>query len=253
MPAPLPVLVLPSLYGFALVLFRVTGLCMVAPVFGMKPVPARVRLALSLALSGALFLGAGAPPVAVPGTFLALGAAAIGETLIGLVAGSCARFALDAVGAAGQVAGLTMGLGYGSMLDPLNGQESTVLAQLLSYAALGIALALGIHREAIAWLAGSLRAVPPGSAVDYHALFTAVVTQALLTTALAVRLAFPIIAAATFGHALLGALGRVAPQLNLSNVGFSVALLAGGWALFLAAPAMAELAARQALASFSQH
>jgi flagellar biosynthesis protein FliR len=39
-------------------------------------------------------------------------------------------------------------------------------------------------------------------------------------------------------------MGRTAPQLNISSVGFSVTILAGGGALYLTAPTIAEMAAR---------
>jgi flagellar biosynthesis protein FliR len=60
-----------------------------------------------------------------------------------------------------------------------------------------------------------------------------------------------VLAAATLGHLVLGAAGRMAPQLNLSSVGFSVSLLAGGLALFALAPTLVQLVAQHAMASFS--
>jgi len=63
-------------------------------------------------------------------------------------------------------------------------------------------------------------------------------------------MAFPIMAAVLLGHATMGVLNRMAPQLGLSNVGFSVALLAGGLAIYLSAPAVAELVARAAVSAF---
>jgi flagellar biosynthetic protein FliR len=65
-----------------------------------------------------------------------------------------------------------------------------------------------------------------------------------------VRLAFPVLAAVLLGHACMGVMSRMAPQLNLSNVGFSIAILAGGLGVYLAAPGVAELAARAAVAAF---
>jgi len=242
---------LASGYGFALVLFRVTALCSVAPVFGTRSVPTRVRLALSLALSAPLYFAAGAPTPEAPEHLFFLGIAAVQETILGLAAGAAARFTLEAASAAGQLAGQAMGLGYGAMLDPLNGAESTAVSQLFSFTALGIAVSLGIHREAIAWLASSFQSMPPGAAIDLTSVMQGACAQVLYSVALTVRLAFPFIAAATFGHLLLGIAGRLAPALSLSSVGFGMSLLIGGGALFLLAPQAAELAARAAVASFS--
>lgn len=76
------------------------------------------------------------------------------------------------------------------------------------------------------------------------------VGHAVLAIALAVRMAFPVMAVVLMGHAVMGVLNRMAPQLGLANVGFSVALLAGGFGVYMSAPAVAELVARAAVAAF---
>jgi flagellar biosynthetic protein FliR len=239
----------PTLFGFLLVLFRSAALCTAAPIFGAKPVPARLRMGLAVVLAYAAFAGAEFPTFT--GGAGSLFAAAAVETLIGLSAGLSSRFALDAASAAGQLIAQGMGLSFGASVDPLHGAESTAIGEILSMIALGAALAGGVHRELVAWLCRSLLSVPPGGVVDASALATAVVTHALSSIALAVRLAFPVMAAVTFGHVALGVVGRTAPQLNISSVGFSITILAGGAALYMVAPAIAEIAAnaaREALA-----
>ena len=77
------------------------------------------------------------------------------------------------------------------------------------------------------------------------------VTQAIGAVALAVRMAFPVLVAVFFGHVALGVVGRTAPQLNVNSLGFTVTILAGGAALYLLAPPIAELAARTATAAFT--
>lgn len=242
---------LPPAFAFFLVLLRTAGLCAVAPLFGAKGVPARVRMGVAGALAVALYAGGGVAQLPVPGDVLALAGHALAETLVGLAGGLSARMLLEAASAAGHLGSTGMGLGYGALVDPFSGAESTAVSQLFSVAALGVAVALGIHREAVAWLAASVRAMPPGAVSDLPQLFQGAVAQALFTTALAVRLAFPLLAASTVGHFALGLLGRAAPQLNLQSVGFSVSLFAGGGALFLLAPTIAELAARTALSAFT--
>jgi len=69
--------------------------------------------------------------------------------------------------------------------------------------------------------------------------------------ALSVRLAFPVLAAVTLGHLGLGLINRAAPQFNLSNIGFTVALVAGCGAFYLVAPAAAALVAQEARTAFA--
>lgn len=242
----------PLLHGFALVLLRTAGLVVTAPVLSAKAVPVRIRLAIALLVGASIFSGAGAPQVPLPSSLLALAGEAVVETAVGAAAGFSAAVILEAAWAAGHVAGLGMGLGYGALIDPFNGASSTVLSQIFSVVALGMAVALGVHREAFAWLTRSLIEFPPGGPVDPGPMVSGVVNHAILGAALAIRLAFPILAAVTFGHVALGVVGRTASQLNLSNVGFAVAILAGGGALYLVAPVAAEIAARETLRVFSR-
>jgi flagellar biosynthesis protein FliR len=227
-----------------MVLFRATAMCSVAPLFGTKSVPVRMRMGLAVVIAYAGFAGAGAPLFS--GSAGALIQGAIIETVIGLSAGLAARFALEAVGAAGQIIATSIGLSFGATVDPLHGAESTAIGELLSMVALGAMVAAGVHRELIAWLCRSVISIPPGGAIDMGSLAGMVVTQALSAVALAVRMSFPVLAAVTFGHVALGIVGRTAPQLNISSVGFSITILAGGGALYMVAPTIAEMAAQAA-------
>jgi flagellar biosynthetic protein FliR len=240
----------PTLFGFLMVLFRCAALSMVAPLFGTRTVPARVRLALALMVSLAAFLGAGAPGFARWQHLDALAIGAAGETVRGLAAGLAASLFLDAASAAGSVMSLSMGIGFSALIDPLHGAESNAISELLSFAALGATIAIGLPRDVVAWLSRSLIESPPGAAVHLTAWCGLVMADAVNATALAVRLAYPVLVAVTTGHLALGLLNRLTPQIGIGNVGFAVAIVAGGGALFLVAPRIAALAAeaaRQAL------
>jgi flagellar biosynthetic protein FliR len=243
----------PSLFGFLLVLFRCTALCSMAPLFGMRAVPKRLRMGIAFALAFAAYSGAGFPTFAPRGTdgLGPLVAAAITETTLGLVFGLCSRFALEAAQAGGQIISVAMGLSYGSVVDPLHGAESTAISELLGMFSLAAVVAAGVHREAIVWLCRSVVAYPPGTAVDVAALSSAVVTHAIGATVLAVRMAFPVLVAVTFGHVALGVISRTVPQLSINSIGFTVTILTGGWAVYMMAPSLINLTARTAAAAFT--
>jgi len=237
-------------YGFALLLFRTAALCTAAPILGARVVPARIRLGLAVAVAVGVFVGAGSPAVPPPSGIAGLAGAAASETVIGLLSGLGARWMLDAALAAGHAAGLGAGLGFSALVDPTTGAEATAVSETVYTVAQGCAVALGVHREAISWLARATTAFPLGAPLDLPSLAVRTVGMGVVSIGLAVRLAFPVMAAVMLGHAIMGVTGRMAPQLSLGAVGFSVAILAGGWALYLVAPAAAELAARAALMAF---
>ena len=244
---------LPVAAAFLLVVIRCAGLFSVVPLFGLPAIPTRVRMAAAVAVSVAAFLGAGAPSFAAWDHADRFIVAALSEALLGLCAGLAARLVLDATTAAGSAIGISMGLSVAATYDPVHGSESPAVSQVLSLLALGFAVAGGIHREAVAWLCRSVIEMPPGSPISVSELAARVVGQAVGAIALAIRLAFPVLAAVTIGHLSLGLLNRSTPQLGLSNIGFTVALLAGVGALYLAAPSAALMAAEATHLALAGH
>jgi flagellar biosynthetic protein FliR len=243
---------LESAWGYGLLLMRCAGLCLSAPVLSARVVPARVRVTFAALLAFAAWSGAGAPAAAPPAGLGSLAASAAAETACGLLAGLGARFVLQAALAAGHAASLAAGLGYGAILDPSSGAESNAVGEVVQTVAQAGAVALGIHREAVAWLARSARLFPPGAPLGLRDAALRVVWDATGSAALGARLAFPMLGAVLLGHVVMASLGRAAPQLSLGTIGFSVAIVAGGGAFYLVAPAAAELAARSAVAALAR-
>jgi flagellar biosynthetic protein FliR len=236
-------------WGFALVLLRTAGLLVTVPILGARLVPARIRLALAIILAFVTFTGAGSPLVAPPDDLAGLFLVSVSETALGLLAGLSARFSHDAALAAGQLIGISMGVGFAALVDPTSGAESNAPGELLLTLAQLSAIALGFHREAVIWLARSVRQFPPGGQQGLEQLGVHAINQAVLGVTLAVRISMPVLAAVVAAYAITGILSRSAPQLSLANVGFSIAILAGGGALYLVVPQAAELVARSTLAA----
>jgi flagellar biosynthetic protein FliR len=248
----LPGLMQPMAIGFFLVLVRCTSLFMVAPIFSAKTIPALVRMGFSVPIAVAVFIGAGSPVFAGWEQPVLLIPAVVMELIIGVSAGLAARFAIEAAMAAGSAIAIAAGVSFGSVIDPLHGAESTAIGDLLSFITMAVALAMGLHRDAVVCLCRSVQETPPGSEFSVATLATRVISDGAASFALSVRLAFPVLAAVTLGHLGLGLINRAAPQFNLSNIGFTVALLAGCGAFYLVAPSAAVMAAEAARTAFAR-
>lgn len=231
--------------GFILVLFRCSAICMTAPVVSAPMMPVMLRIVFAMMISIVAFAGAGSPNFAVETVPQLIYAAAI-ETALGASSGLAARFMLDATISAGHIGGLSMGLGMGNLLDPISGASTAPLSRFFSTLGLAYAVSLGAHKELVLWLADTLQEFPPGSAIDVQALVRASLVHAIGSLYLAVRLGFPILAAVIFGHLAVGLMGRVSPQLSIQSLGFSVAILSGGYAVYLTSPYIGQYAARMA-------
>lgn len=241
---------LAPVFALMLVCFRCTALVASAPILGVRFIPSRIKLALGLVVGGVAWSAAGMPQVAVPDDVFRLTAMALSEVMVGLTAGLCSRMLFEAASTGGQIAGNSMGFGFGALLDPSSGAQSSAMGELYTALAFGAGLAMGLHREAITWLVRSVQQVPPGGVVDLASLCHALVTQSAISLALVTRVAWPIMAVTLITYGVLGLIGRTAPQLQLGNMGFAAAILSGGTAFYLTAPAAAQLCANAATQLF---
>ncbi|MEW5847916.1 MAG: flagellar biosynthetic protein FliR [Myxococcota bacterium] len=234
-----------SLVWLLLCVMRALGLVLTAPILSARTVPGTVRLCVGLMLALAMFTSA-TPGALDPATPLWVAAAR--DTALGALTGFCARMALEAAQVAGQLVAAAMGMSYGAMVSPGSGAESTAIGELLGMAALGVGVALGLHRELATWLVLSVQSHPPGGALDVRQEAAHALELSAHSLAMGIRLAFPMLTALTLAHIFLGLVGRTAAQLNLSSLGFSVTILCGGGVLYVTAPEIAAAAAHAAVA-----
>ena len=121
----------------------------------------RVVVFLAVAMLPALASAGPAPELSRSTVALLLALSA--ETAIGLLLGLVAQFVFGAVQMAGELAGMQMGLGLASLIDPQSHDRVVVLAQWQSALALLLFLAVDGHHMLIQAVAESFRRVPPGA------------------------------------------------------------------------------------------
>jgi flagellar biosynthesis protein FliR len=231
------------LEAFLWPLFRVGAMLMVAPVFGMTGVPARVRVLLALALTAVL-----APLLPAPPPAPVFGAAWLAilaqQLLIGATLGFLLRAVFEAVVLGGELISLSMGLSFAQLADPLRGVQTPVLSQFFLVLSTLIFLALDGHLTLIALTARSFELLPVGgaglTAVDARAVAGLGSTLFLG----GVQIALPAMTALLLVNLSFGVMARAAPSLNLLAVGFPVALLFGFAIVLLALPTLGAVLER---------
>lgn len=232
--------------GAALVLARALALTASAPVLGDRDVPHSLRLGLAAILAAALapLRAEHAPP---PAELAAFVPALVAEATAGLIAGLLARFTLAAAEVAGQLIGISLGLGFAEQYDPRHGEASGILPVLARTAA-GLAfLAAGGLAATVAALAAPLPALGTTTAAALDVAATAA-TWGL-------SLAAPVVLAALVGNLALALAHRAAPALNLFAVGFATSLLIAGAALLASSSSLAsgfQRLAHRAVATLAQ-
>lgn len=223
---------------FLLLVCRVGGVMIAAPLIGSERVPARVKAALALMVSVVLAPVAGRPPALGGG--LELGLAAGGEVMVGLAIGFAAKLIFAAVNMAGELADLQSAFGFAGIVSPQTQEHASVIGQLQMSLAWLIFLGANGHHVVLHGLAASLTAVPLGAEAGLCGPALTDATAGLI--AAAVRMAAPVVAAVLLADLALGLLTRAAPQMNLLAIGFPIKLAVGLVATMLALPLFASAA-----------
>ncbi|PSW19532.1 flagellar type III secretion system protein FliR [Photobacterium sanctipauli] len=208
-------------------LTRISSMMMVMTFFGARFVSAKIRLYLAVTMTFAVMpiLPAVTKDIELLSFagFLTTGQ----QVLIGIAMGLVTQFVTQTFVLLGQILGMQSSIGFASMVDPANGQNTPVLGQFYMMLAVMLFLATDGHLTMLNLVVLSFTTLPIGESmlrpVDYYQLASwfGLMFQMGLNMALA-----GIIALLTVNLSF-GVMTRAAPQLNIFSLGFSFALLIG--------------------------
>lgn len=193
-----------------LVMVRLSGLMVFAPVFSSAAISPRVKAGFVIAMTVLL-----APAVAtVPGARATLDMTAIlGELGVGLVFGLSLSLMNEALVFAGALLGMQFSFSLVNLLDPNSKVETPVLGQMLGWLGVLVVIGAGLDRSLIAGVVRSFCAVPVGRAVIEAKTGAALLFMASGIFMAGLQLAAPVIAAALAVEVTIALVARLSPQL----------------------------------------
>lgn len=236
----LPVSLDPLLHhvpAWLLVLFRITGIFVLAPVFGSRAIPARVKVFLAFGLSLCVY-----PVLVDPGTGSAagiapvlegqlslwsMGAFVMLELLIGFLIGYATSLTMIALQVGGQLIDQQLGLALAGIINPELGEQNGIVSETLFLTGVTLFVALGGHRILFDVLIGTFQTVPLGGmTIDGHMLELVV---GLLGSSfeMSIRVAAPLLCLIFLETLAMGFVARTVPQMNILSIGFAVRILMG--------------------------
>jgi flagellar biosynthetic protein FliR len=206
---------------------RIAAMLAIAPIFGARMVPQRVRLVVALMLTGIVIpLLPDAPPRLDP-LSLASALVTLQQLAIGLAIGFSLQLVFATLVIAGQTVAMGMGLGFAQMVDPQNGVNVPVIGQYYVVVATLLFLALNGHLALIRVLVDSFHFLPIGVDALTREDFKAIAYWGTRMFADSVMVALPAVASILLVNLAFGVVSRSAPQLNVFGVGFPVTLTLG--------------------------
>ncbi|MFO0830004.1 MAG: flagellar biosynthetic protein FliR [Phycisphaerales bacterium] len=222
-----------------LVIFRLSGLAVFAPVIGSPAVPRRVKALLVFLLGIAVYPTLAAGPLAGQDVPLSIGGLAplvVGELFVGAVIGFLALLPMVAMQMSGLVMGQQMGLGFARIYNPAMDEEGDVLEQSLFFLGLLSFLTVGGLEQMTLALVRSFQFVSLGGAGNVVAVggygldngLMRLLTGVLLAaTELALRVSAPLLCLFFLETVSMGFLSKSMPALNLMALGFPLRIMLG--------------------------
>lgn len=211
---------------YMLVFARVGAFFMVLPIIGTQLVPMRLRLTLALVTTVVVAMNIPAIPAVEPFSLPAF-IMVLQQFLIGAVMGFVVQLLFQVFVIGGQMVAMQVGLGFGTLMDPVNGINVTSISQLYLMTTNLLFFSLNGHVALLALLASSFTTLPISMAGipvnqfhDFAGLGSWMFAGGLM-------LALPAVIALLIVNFTFGVMSRVAPQMNIIAVGFPFTMVLG--------------------------
>ena len=211
---------------FILVLFRLAGIMLFAPMLGSVTIPIPIKVFIVLTLSVAVFPlvteTVQTLPPALPSNLVEAAFEVASEMLIGLSMGFALALMFVGIQLGAEMVSQQMALSLARVIDPMTNISTELLSQLYLLMATLIYVLMNGHHALIRALVDTFQVVPlMGAGFDQSiiATFVSILTGAFM---LGIRIAGPALAAIFLATIAMGFISRTMPQLNILAAGFPI-------------------------------
>lgn len=214
------------LSGLLLPFFRILAFIQFCPVLDNNAFSRRSKILLALTLT--LIIGPALPNSATLTTLFSLRSCLlIGEQLLwGVLFGIALQLVFVALQTAGHILSMNMGLGMAMMNDPVNGNSTTVISQVIFIFSGLLFFIMDGHLLVVTILFKSFIWWPVGQAINGPTLMMLIDSLGWIMAS-ATLIALPTTFVMLIVQGGFGLLNKVSPTLNLFSLGFPVSMLFG--------------------------
>lgn len=206
--------------SFALVLARISGMMLGAPVYSSSAVPPQVKVLLTLLLSLVIFPLVHPGMKGIPDTLLGTVFGMGGELLVGLTIGLAVNMLFVGLQLGASMISQQMGLGLARIFDPMLEEETDTLSEIYMMFGLALLLVLNGHHLVLDGVLDSFAVLPPMSLTMRPELLKVLRDLLLASYIMAVKVAVPSMVILFLVSLMMGFLGKTVPQINILVVGF---------------------------------
>ncbi|MEM0910045.1 MAG: flagellar biosynthetic protein FliR [Pseudomonadota bacterium] len=211
---------------YVLSFMRISGLFIAMAGISARTVPTPIRNLLAIVIT--IMILPTVPPVRVDeivsvSTFLEI----IKQLIIGISIGFISVMVINTFVLAGQVIAMQTGLGFASIVDPINGINVPAVGQFYLVLATLLFWSFDGHLFMIQMIAQSFTAFPVGSAWFTPEQFKEIAHWGAYMFVAAVTIALAPIVSLLIVNLAFGVMTKASPQLNIFSIGFAIAQLMG--------------------------
>lgn len=232
------------IFTVGLIMCRVMPVLVFSPFLGGEVVPTEVKMGVGVTLSIVLFPAVADRMGALPTSALPYIALLLKEIFIGVTLSFIISSVFEAARVAGTLADTMAGSNNAQLYVPQLGQQVSLLTSLKVQLAVVLFLTLNGHHVVIEALADSFAYVPlnefPKFSTGVWPFFETVIRVFGEMLAISLALAAPVMLATFLTDLALGAINRVAPQIQVFFISMAVKPLVGAVLAGIALPLLVE-------------
>lgn len=221
-------LVLLNISLFLLILVRISGIFIAAPVFGRNNLPMMMKIGLSMLIAFILLPIVSETTNLQHNNFFELAINTTSEFFLGIIIGLICFIYFSTLYLAGTVIDTQIGFGMVNVMDPQTNSQMPIMGNYYNIMVTLIFLAVNGHHLIIRGLVYSFELLPVGFnfaiGEDFIVKLIAIMTEVFI---LAFRFSAPILATIFLANVLLGILARTMPQMNVFIVGMPLKIMVG--------------------------
>ncbi|MCE3235910.1 MAG: flagellar biosynthesis protein FliR [Vampirovibrio sp.] len=245
----LSLLTVNTVIAFLLVLFRISGMMVSAPLFNMRNIPAQLKVGMAVSIALILF-PLHAAQVVIPKDLIQFSLMAVQETVIGILIGFTANLVFIALQMAGEYVSMQMGLSVANMLDPVTQTQSPIVGQFFFYFAALLFLSLNIHHGLIVGVDRSFNWIPLGHFIGEGHLTGGLMAERFIKLTgdmfvMALMIGVPLMGILLATEIALSFVAKVMPQMNVFMVGMPLKVALGLLAIMWCMPYLGGMLGEQ--------
>jgi len=223
--------------SFLLVLARIIGFFVQAPIFGSNHINDKILIGLSVSMAIVIFPHVPLPEE-LPGgpiTFILL---LLSQIAIGLVIGYVSFLCMAAAQFGGELLDMQMGLSSAASFDPSSKGTINLIRRLQFYLAMILYLVIDGHHVLIKATVRSFDIIPLTGTRFSGTLITELIRMTGRIFYIGAQIALPALGALFMVQIALGIMARVAPQMNVFMLSFPLNIMVGTTLLIASIPMM---------------